>query len=69
MGLFKLRDRDQRAQWKNAHKAALKAAIESYAFWGETKSAYDQYCYVMQAWGERPVTYAVFDQKFPKAGK
>lgn len=66
MGLFKLQDRAKRANWKNAHKAALRSAVESYAFWGETQSAYDQYRYVMESWGERPVTEAVFRANFPK---
>jgi hypothetical protein len=69
MGLFKTRDRAKRSEWKNAHKAAMKRAVEAFSFWREERSAYDQYTHTMEQWGERPVMYATFVSEFRKAMK
>ncbi|QIG57908.1 hypothetical protein SEA_PAULODIABOLI_223 [Microbacterium phage PauloDiaboli] len=69
MGIFKLRDRAKRDEWKNAHKAALKRAVEAHAFWRDIQSAYDQYTHTMEQWGARPVTMAVFRENFHKVLK
>jgi len=69
MAIFKRRDSAKREQWKNAHKSALKAAVESYAFWHDVQSAYEQYRLTMDSWGERPVSVETFRANFPKLVK